>query len=148
MAEIAAPLPAEDIAEIRRSIKAICDRFPGAYWREKDRERAYPSEFVQALTEDGFLSVLVPEAYGGSGLGLRAAVAILEEVHKNGCNAAACHAQMYTMGTLLNHGSEEQKSKWLPAIAAGDLRLQGVRRDRTHQRYRYPQPAHDGGARW
>ena len=124
MAQLAAPLPADDIAEIRRSVKAICDRFPGAYWREKDRERAYPSEFVQALTQDGFLSVLVPEAYGGSGLGLRAAVAILEEVHKNGCNAAACHAQMYTMGTLLNHGSDEQKSKWLPGIATGDLRLQ------------------------
>ena len=124
MAELAAPLPEDDIAAIRRSVKGICDRFPGEYWREKDRERAYPTEFVQALTEDGFLSVLVPEAYGGSGLGLRAAVAILEEIHKNGCNAAACHAQMYTMGTLLNHGSEEQKTKWLPHIASGDLRLQ------------------------
>lgn len=124
MAELAAPLPEDDIAAIRRSVKGICDRFPGEYWREKDRERAYPTEFVQALTEDGFLSVLIPEAYGGSGLGLRAAVAILEEIHKNGCNAAACHAQMYTMGTLLNHGSEEQKTKWLPHIASGDLRLQ------------------------
>ncbi len=124
MAELADPLPDDDITAIRRSVKGICDRFPGDYWREKDRERAYPTEFVRALTEDGFLSVLIPEAYGGSGLGLRAAVAILEEIHKNGCNAAACHAQMYTMGTLLNHGSDAQKSQWLPAIASGDLRLQ------------------------
>jgi hypothetical protein len=124
MAEPAATLPEDDIAAIRRSVKAVCDRFPGEYWREKDRERAYPGEFVGALTEDGFLSVLIPEAYGGSGLGLRAAVAILEEIHKNGCNAAACHAQMYTMGTLLNHGSEAQKTRWLPAIASGELRLQ------------------------
>ncbi len=124
MAALAAPLPEDDIAAIRRSVKGICDRFPGEYWREKDRERAYPTEFVRALTQDGFLSVLIPEAYGGSGLGLRAAVAILEEIHKNGCNAAACHAQMYTMGTLLNHGSDAQKAEWLPRIASGDLRLQ------------------------
>ena len=124
MAELAAAMPEDDIAAIRRSVEAICTRFPGEYWREKDRERAYPTEFVKALTEDGFLSVLIPEAYGGSGLGLRAAVAILEEVHANGCNAAACHAQMYTMGTVLHHGSEAQKAKWLPQIAAGELRLQ------------------------
>ena len=124
MADLAPILPDDDIAAIRRSVKAICDRFPGEYWRGKDRERAYPTEFVRALTEDGFLSVLIPETYGGSGLGLRAAVAILEEIHKNGCNAAACHAQMYTMGTLLNHGSEAQKAKWLPGIASGELRLQ------------------------
>ena len=123
MAELAAALPEDDIAAIRRSVKAICTRFPGEYWREKDRERAYPTEFVTALTEDGFLSVLIPEAYGGSGLGLRAAVAILEEVHANGCNAAACHAQMYTMGTVLQprqrraegRPSCPQIAEWRPA---------------------------------
>jgi len=124
MAEPAPILPEDDIAAIRRSVKAICERFPGEYWRGKDRERAYPEEFVRALTEDGFLAVLIPDAYGGSGLGLRAAVAVLEEVHGNGCNAAACHAQMYTMGTLLNHGSEDQKARWFTDIAAGELRLQ------------------------
>jgi acyl-CoA dehydrogenase len=109
---------------IRDSVRALCDRFPGEYWRAKDRERDYPSEFVQALTEAGFLAVLIPEEYGGSGLGLRAASAILEEIHKSGCNGAACHAQMYIMGTILRHGSNEQKAKWLPKIASGELRLQ------------------------
>lgn len=110
--------------DIRQSVRKLCEKFPGEYWRELDRSATYPSEFVQAMTEGGFLSVLVPEAYGGSGLGLEAAVAILEEVHASGCNGAACHAQMYTMGTLLRHGSEEQKQKWLPGIASGELRLQ------------------------
>lgn len=110
--------------EIREAVRKLCARFPGAYWRELDRERAYPTEFVRALTEAGFLSVLIPEEYGGSGLGLKAAVAILEEIHRAGCNGAACHAQMYVMGTLLKHGSEAQKEAYLPKVASGELRLQ------------------------
>ena len=116
--------PDQDHPEIRDAIARLCADFPGSYWREHDRERTYPSEFVQALTRAGFLSVLIPEAYGGSGLGLSAAVAVLEEIHGQGCNGAACHAQMYTMGTLLRHGSERQKQAYLPGIAAGSLRLQ------------------------
>ena len=121
-------LPADpdqpEIDAIRDSVRALCEQFPGEYWRAKDRAREYPSEFVQALTEAGFLAVLIPEEYGGSGLGLRAASAILEEIHKSGCNGAACHAQMYIMGTILRHGSEAQKAQWLPKIASGELRLQ------------------------
>ena len=115
---------AEDVQAIRESVRALCARFDGAYWRENDRERAYPSEFVQALTEAGFLAVLIPEEYGGSGLGLLSACAILEEIHKSGGNSSACHAQMYIMGTILRHGSAVQKSRWLPSIARGELRLQ------------------------
>lgn len=114
----------EEIRAIRESVSALCSNFPGEYWREKDRELAYPSEFVKALTEAGFLSALIPEQYGGSGLGLCHATAIMEEIHKSGCNGAACHAQMYIMGTVLRHGNEAQKDQWLPAIAAGELRLQ------------------------
>lgn len=114
----------ETFPEIREAVRRLCARFPGAYWRDLDRERAYPTEFVQALTEAGFLSVLIPEEYGGSGLGLKAAVAILEEVHRSGCNGAACHAQMYTMGTVLRHGTPAQKEAYLPKIATGELRLQ------------------------
>ncbi len=113
-----------DTRQIRESVAALCAKFPGAYWRGLDRERAYPTEFVAALTEGGFLAVLIPEAYGGSGLGLSAAAAILEEIHKSGGNGAACHAQMYIMGTVLRHGSEAQKSWCLPKIASGELRLQ------------------------
>lgn len=117
--------PTDDVIDdIRAAVSDLCSRFPGEYWREKDRERAYPTEFVRALTEAGYLAVLIPEEYGGSGLGLRAAAAILEEIHRSGCNGAACHAQMYIMGSLLRHGSEEQKRKWLPGIASGELRLQ------------------------
>jgi acyl-CoA dehydrogenase len=116
--------PGSDIAAIRQSVAALCARFPGDYWRALDRERAYPAEFVKALTEAGFLACLVPEAYGGSGLGLAAAAAILEEVQKSGANSAACHAQMYIMGTLLRHGSPAQKETWLPKIAKGEIRLQ------------------------
>ncbi len=115
---------AETFPEIREAVRRLCAGFPGEYWREKDRERAYPAEFVQALTESGFLSVLIPEVYGGSGLGLGAAIAVLEEVHRSGCNGGASHAQMYTMGTLLKHGSEAQKQAYLPKIASGELRLQ------------------------
>ncbi len=113
-----------DHQEIREAVRKLCEGFPGPYWRELDRARAYPEAFVRALTEAGYLSCLIPEAYGGAGLGLGAACAILEEIHAAGCNAAACHAQMYTMGTLLRHGSAEQKARWLPEIAAGRLRLQ------------------------
>ncbi len=110
--------------EIREAIRKLCGRFPGQYWRALDRERAYPTDFVKALTEAGWLSVLIPEPYGGAGLGIAAACAVLEEIHRSGANGAACHAQMYTMGTLLRHGSEAQKQKWLPKIASGELRLQ------------------------
>ncbi|MEK7245273.1 MAG: acyl-CoA dehydrogenase family protein [Pseudomonadota bacterium] len=114
----------ESYPEIRAAVRAVCADFPGEYWREKDAARAYPSEFIAALTEAGFLAALIPEAYGGSGLGLREATAILEEIQKSGCNGAAGHAQMYTMGTILRHGSEEQKRTYLPKIASGELRLQ------------------------
>ena len=113
-----------DHTDIRDSVSRLCTQFPGEYWRRCDREQAYQSEFVQALTDAGFLSALIPEQYGGSGLPMSAACAILEEIHRNGCNAAACHAQMYTMGTLLRHGSEAQKQQYLPGIADGSLRLQ------------------------
>lgn len=115
---------AEEIAEIRRSVAALCERFGDIYWRELDRERKYPSDFVNAMTESGFLGVLVPEAYDGVGQGLVVAANILEEVHACGANAAAIHAQMYTMGTLLRHGSAAQKQMWLPKIATGEVRLQ------------------------
>jgi alkylation response protein AidB-like acyl-CoA dehydrogenase len=114
----------QDHADIREAVRALCARFPGEYWRALDRERAYPTEFVAALTQAGYLAALIPEEYGGSGLGIAAAAAILEEIHASGCNGAACHAQMYTMGTILRHGSEAQKKKYLPKIAAGELRLQ------------------------
>ncbi len=114
----------EDFADIRDAVRSLCAGFPGEYWREKDRKKVYPTEFVEALTESGFLAVLIPEAFGGSELGISEAAAILEEIHKSGCNGAACHAQMYIMGTLLRHGSEEQKEKYLPSIASGKLRLQ------------------------
>jgi hypothetical protein len=115
---------AGDYADIRESVRALCARFPGEYWRGLDRERAYPTEFVNALTEAGYLAALIPEDYGGSGLTIGAAATILEEVHAAGCNGAACHAQMYTMGTILRHGSAEQKQAYLPGIASGELRLQ------------------------
>ena len=114
----------DTISEIRLSVAKLCQDYPGDYWRELDRNQEYPTEFVKALTESGFLSVLIPEEYGGSGLGIVAASTILEEIHHQGCNAAACHAQMYTMGTVLRHGSELQKKKYLPKIADGTLRLQ------------------------
>ncbi len=114
----------QDHQDIRDAVAALCQDFPGPYWQEKDRERAYPTEFVQALTQSGFLGCLIPEEYGGSGLGIREASAILEEVHLQGCNGGACHAQMYTMGTVLRHGSDAQKQQYLPQIASGELRLQ------------------------
>jgi acyl-CoA dehydrogenase len=114
----------DEITAIRDSVRALCADFPGEYWRALDRDRAYPAEFVAALTKAGFLAALIPEEYGGSGLTMRAAAAIMEEIHASGCNGAACHAQMYTMGTVLRHGSPEQKQYYLPQIARGDLRLQ------------------------
>nr|HAQ95189.1 acyl-CoA dehydrogenase [Afipia sp.] len=114
----------QDFSDIRESVAKLCAQFPGEYWRKLDRGMTYPKEFVQALIDAGYLSVLIPEEYGGSGLKLSAAAAILEEIQRAGCNGGATHAQMYTMGTLLRHGSEEQKSKWLPRIASGELRLQ------------------------
>lgn len=115
---------AETYPEIRDAVAKLCARFPGSYWRELDRRMAYPTEFVTALTEAGYLSILIPEAYGGSGLPLSAAAAALEEIQRAGCNGGACHAQMYTMGTLLRHGSDAQKQRYLPRIAEGKLRLQ------------------------
>ncbi|MAY61671.1 MAG: acyl-CoA dehydrogenase [Rhizobiales bacterium] len=113
-----------EVVEIRESVARLCGSFPGEYWRKLDREGAYPSEFVTALTEAGFLSALIPEDYGGAGLPLSTAAAILEEIQKAGCNGGACHAQMYIMGALLRHGNEDQKQRYLPGIAAGDLRMQ------------------------
>jgi len=113
-----------DHPEVRDAIAKLCTRYPSEYWRKLDAENLYPSEFVQALNDDGYLSVLIPEEYGGSGLPLSAACAILEEIQRSGGNGGACHAQMYTMGTLLRHGSEAQKEKYLPQIAEGKLRLQ------------------------
>jgi acyl-CoA dehydrogenase len=110
--------------EIRESVAKICERFDNAYWMRLDDESAYPDEFVKALTDAGYLAVLIPEEFGGSGLPISAAGAVLETIHRTGCNAAACHAQMYTMGTVLRHGTDEQKQKYLPHIATGELRLQ------------------------
>ena len=114
----------QSFPEIREAVAKLCAGFPGSYWQALDRDRIYPTEFVTTLTEAGFLSVLIPEEYGGSGLGLGAATAVLEEIHRSGCNGGACHAQMYTMGTILRHGTPAQKEKYLPAIASGELRLQ------------------------
>src|SRR5262245_59639048 len=114
----------EEIAAIRAAVRALCADFPGEYWRQLDRERAYPSGFVEALTKAGFLAALIPEEYGGSGLTMSSAAAIMEEIQAAGCNGAPCHAQMYTMGTLLRHGNAAQKARWLPGIASGQLRLQ------------------------
>ena len=114
----------DEFADIRASVRALCAKFPGEYWRALDRERAYPTEFVAALTQAGYLAALIPEEFGGSGLTISAAAAILEEIHAAGCNGAACHAQMYTMGTILRHGSPAQKQRYLPKIASGELRLQ------------------------
>ena len=114
----------EDYPEIREAVRRICAGYPGEYWRRLEDERAYPTEFVNALTEAGYLAALIPEEYGGSGMPLRAAAVILEAIHETGCSAGACHAQMYIMGALLRHGSEEQKREYLPKIASGELRLQ------------------------
>src|SRR6201998_2692702 len=114
----------EEYADIRDAVAKLCAQFPGEYWRKLDREMAYPQAFVDALTEAGYLSVLIPEEYGGAGLKLSAAAAILEEIQRAGCNGGGCHAQMYTMGTVLRHGNDAQKAKYLPKVATGELRLQ------------------------
>ena len=114
----------QDYADIRDAVAKLCAQFPGEYWRKLDREMTYPSAFVDALTQAGYLSVLIPEEYGGAGLKVSAACAILEEIQRAGCNGGGCHAQMYTMGTLLRHGNDAQKAQWLPKIASGELRLQ------------------------
>ena len=113
-----------DFTDIRAAVAKLCADYPGDYWRSKDRDRAYPAEFVTALTTAGYLAALIPEAYGGAGLPLSGAAAILEEIQLQGCNGGACHAQMYIMGTLLRHGSDAQKAQYLPQIATGALRLQ------------------------
>ena len=118
------PTEPDPLDDIRQEVRKLCARFPGEYWRKLDEGRAYPTQFVNALTEAGYLSVLIPEEYGGPGLGLSAAAAILETIQEEGCNGAACHAQMYIMGTILRHGSEAQKQAYLPKIASGELRLQ------------------------
>ena len=114
----------EDYPELRESVRKICEKYPGAYWRKLEDAQAYPTEFIEELTQGGFLASLIPEEYGGSGLPLRAAAVILEEINASGCTASQGHAQMYIMGTLLRHGSEEQKQRYLPKIASGELRLQ------------------------
>jgi acyl-CoA dehydrogenase len=118
------PQEADPYHEIREGVRRLCAQFPGEYWRKLDRDGVYPEEFVKAVTASGYLSALIPEEYGGSGLPLAGAAAILEEIQRSGCNGAACHAQMYIMGTLLRHGSAAQKRQYLPAIASGALRLQ------------------------
>jgi acyl-CoA dehydrogenase len=114
---------ADDLAEIRGAVRELCAGFPGSYWRDLEPD-GYPEQFVAELTEHGWLAMLIPEQYGGAGLGLEAACAVLEEINASGCNSGACHAQMYTMGTLLRHGSDAQKAHYLPKIASGALRLQ------------------------
>ena len=117
----------EDYADIREAVRRICEDFPGEYWRKLEKKpllERYPTEFVDALTQSGYLAALIPEEYGGAGLPIRAGAVILETIHATGCSAGACHAQMYTMGTVLRHGSKEKKEKYLPAIAAGELRMQ------------------------
>jgi len=113
-----------DQVEIQRAVREACARFGDQYWREVDERLAYPDEFVRAMTEQGWLGILIPEQYGGGGLGMTEAAIVLEEINRSGGNGTACHAQMYTMGTVLRHGSEDQKRRYLPAIASGDLRLQ------------------------
>jgi hypothetical protein len=117
-------IPKKRHPEVREAIRTLCKEFPGAYWQEVDRERSYPEAFVRKLTEFGYLATMIPEEYGGGGAPLSVAAAILEEIHASGGNGAACHAQMYTMGTILRHGSAAQKERWLPLIARGELRLQ------------------------
>ncbi|HLK09381.1 MAG TPA: acyl-CoA dehydrogenase family protein [Candidatus Angelobacter sp.] len=119
------PTPKTELQlELEKAVAELCRTFPDSYWRELDSQRAYPEAFVQALTKAGYMAILIPEEYGGAGMGISEAATILEEIHRSGGNAAACHAQMYVMGTLLRHGSEPQKKKYLPALARGELRLQ------------------------
>src|ERR1035437_10644779 len=118
------PVVNEDLQAIRDAVRSLCKSFPDTYWRDIDKRGEYPQDFVNALTSSGYLAVLIPEEYGGAGLGITEAGIILEEINRSGGNPGACHAQMYTMGTLLRHGSEEKKRRYLPKIASGELRLQ------------------------
>ena len=131
-----------ELAPIREAVRALCADFPGEYWRALDRERAYPDEFVAALTEAGFLAALIPEEYGGSGLDHRRRRGDPRGDPRSGCNGAACHAQMYTMGTLLRHGSAEQKARYLPAIAPRRAAAAGLRRHRADRGHRHHCAAH------
>ncbi|HEX2386188.1 MAG TPA: acyl-CoA dehydrogenase family protein, partial [Candidatus Binatia bacterium] len=114
----------EEQQQIRDEVRKVCREFPDTYWREVDKQRGYPDAFVKKLTELGWLAALIPEEYGGSGLGITEGSIILEEINRSGGSATACHAQMYTMGTLLRHGGAEQKKRYLPKVASGELRLQ------------------------
>ena len=127
-----------DFEDIRAEVRKLCAEFPNEYWRKLDREMAYPAEFVKALGDAGYLAALIPEEYGGSGLPLSAAAAILEEVQRAGANGGACHAQMYITGALLRHGNEEQKRRYLPRIASGELRC---RPSASRSRRAAPTPA-------
>jgi acyl-CoA dehydrogenase len=122
--ELQTEITAQDQQAIRQSVRELCKDFPDAYWRKIDKAEAYPEAFVKAVTESGYLAALIPEEYGGAGMGITEASIILEEINKAGANSGACHAQMYTMGTLLRHGNEDQKRRYLPQIARGELRLQ------------------------
>ena len=137
----------EDYPELRESVRKICEKYPGAYWRGLEDEQAYPTEFVNELTEGGFLASLIPEEYGGSGLPLRAAAVILEEINASGCTASQGHAQMYIMGTLLRHGSPEQKAALSAEDRVGRIALAGVRRHRADHRLRYDKAEDPRGAR-
>ena len=132
---------------LREAVRELCANFPGEYWRKLDAKREYPEELVRAMTESGYLSALIPEEYGGMGLDLSAACAILEEVNKSGANANPAHAQMYTMGTVLRHGSEAQKKEYLPKIASGELRLQAFRH-RARGGHRHYAAQDDRRAAW
>ena len=134
----------EDYADIRAGVRAICVKYPGEYWRKLERNDEYADDFVNELSAAGYLGALIPEEYGGAGLPLRAGCVILEEIHASGCSAAACHAQMYMMGTLLRHGSEEQKRRYLPEDRHRRNPLSGVRRDRADHRLRH-HPAQNAG---
>src|ERR1700730_18170487 len=122
--ELQSEATAQDQEAIRQSVRQLCKDFPDSYWREIDKAQEYPDAFVKTVTASGYLAALIPEKYGGAGMGLTEAGIIMEEINRAGANSGACHAQMYTMGTLLRHGSKEQKRRYLPQIASGDLRLQ------------------------
>ena len=138
----------EDYPELRESVRKICARYPGTYWSGLEDKQAYPTEFINELTQAGFLGALIPEEYGGSGLPLRAAAVILEEINASGCVASQGHAQMYIMGTLLRHGSEAQKRQYLPGIAAGKIRLQAFGVTEPTHRFRHHAIENPRGAGW
>ena len=136
----------EDYPELRESVRRICAKYPGEYWRDLEERSAYPTELVNDLTAGGFLAALIPEEYGGAGLPIRAAAAILEEINIAGCTATQCHAQMYIMGTLLRHGNEEQKKRYLPGHRERRIAPAGVRRHRADHRLRHDEAEDARGA--